>query len=124
MRSRRERLARAVAVKQTVTRLEQGRLLQIDAALEELAAREKATLAAVARDALDPRLADRQFAAFFHRRGSLESLRAAQLLRVTEVARGSRQAERLLEKVDDRLRREESAHEMRALLHLINASPR
>jgi len=116
MKSRRNRLARALALSNKLWRLQTMRLTQLEAALSELRGKETAALAAIERNLLDPSLINQRLISLTRRRVEIEDTHREQLARVREHGRRAKQTERLFDRVDELWRRDLAATELRRLI--------
>lgn len=113
MKARRDRLARALALSNDLWRLQALRLAQIEAKLVELQDAERATLRAFESGVVDPTLLLRRLHLLTRLRQETEAARAEQLLRAQALGRRAKMTEKLFERAEETLRREQAAAELR-----------
>lgn len=113
-KSRRDRLARAALIAHSLSRLAQSRLAAAEARLAELKSAERAALQAP--DLVDPTFARSRLRFLSGKRRDVEGAIVTLRAHAQELVRRARLTERLLEKADAVLRREEGIAETQRLL--------
>jgi hypothetical protein len=116
VKSRRDRLARALALNNNLWRLQMMRLAQIESKLAELAEAERATLRAFETGGFEPTLLMRRLQLLTRLRKEAEAARAAELERAQTLGRRAKMTEKLFSRADETLRRDQAAAELRGAI--------
>lgn len=116
VKSRRDRLARALRLNTDMQRLEAMRLAQIEAKLSELKSAEHATLLALEQGLLEPTFLLARLRNLTTQKAEAERAYQAQLERAQAQARRAKLTEKLYEQAEDARRRDKAAAELRSVL--------